>query len=261
VTASLELDTRVTYIARSLRGRLLFDAERDADFFMRVYETPQSTYGKRVARLGFRGLGQVLDAGCGYGQWTLALAAANERVTALDVQSHRLVAGRALSRELAVSNVESAAGSLDALPFGDSSFDAVFCYGAVFFVDFRAAFAEFHRVLRRGGRLYVVLNGLGWYAHNLVRSHNPSKDFSSRRMAFDTLRASLSFYLRGRKRSGSQLVVPARTCRAALRAAGFDDVEIGAEGGLGGRETTEPAPFYRRRYLGLRGVYEATCRR
>jgi len=260
VTTS-NVDRSVTDAARALGKCTAFPTRHDRDFFRRAYDTPQSVYAARLAAISFRGTGHVLDAGCGYGQWAIALSAGNERVTAMDARWERLATARALVRELKVSNVEVATGSLDALPFENSQFDAIFCYGALFFVDFRVAFSEFHRVLRPGGRLYLVANGIGWYVHNLLRNHNPSDDFSPRHMAIDTFVASARYYAFSRPPRGSQLVMPAGACRSALERAGFVEVELAAEGQIACNAETQATPFYRGRYLGLPGVYEVLCRR
>jgi SAM-dependent methyltransferase len=131
----------------------------------------------------------------------------------------------------------------------------------VFFVDFRVAFSEFHRVLRPGGRLYLTANAAGWYLHNLIRNHNPSEDFSPRRMAIDTFVASARYYAFSRPPLGSQLVVPTRACRSALENAGFFALELAAEGRIARNGIRGATPFYRDRYFGLPGVYEVLCRR
>jgi SAM-dependent methyltransferase len=261
VVTTSDINRKVTDAVRSLDKRTAFSTRHDRDFFVRVYTTPQSVYAARLAAIGFTGAGHVLDAGCGYGQWAVALGGLNHQVTAMDARWERLTTARTMMRDLGVPNVELATGSLDALPFASSRFDAVFCYGAVFFVDFRAAFAEFHRVLRPGGRLYFSANATGWFLHNLVRNHNPSVDFSPRRMAVETLIASARYYALSRPPRGSQLVMPTRTCRSALEDAGFVDLELAAEGQIARDTDAAVTPFYRGRYLGLTGVYEVLCHR
>jgi SAM-dependent methyltransferase len=254
-------DRRVAIAARNVGDRAAMEGAADHDFFRRVYGTPHSAYADRVAGLGLVGLNDVLDAGCGFGQWTLALGMANAAVKCVDVASNRIETVRAMAGELGISNIDCIRASLDALPFARRSFDAVFCYGAVFFVDFHLAFTEFHRVLRPGGRLYFSANDLGWYLHNLIFGHKPSEDFSPRRMARDTLWASARYYTRRRPPAGSELMIPTRVCRAALQRAGFGGIRIGAEGTLRAHGEAVAAPFFRARYLGLRGVYEATAAR
>ena len=49
-------------------------------------------------------------------------------------------------------------GDAGALPFGDATFDVVFCQlGLQFFPDRRQALREMHRVLRPGGRLVTLV--------------------------------------------------------------------------------------------------------
>ena len=50
----------------------------DAAFLSRVYQTGLTKYQERLRAISFYGLRHVLDAGCGFGQWTLSLSGLNE---------------------------------------------------------------------------------------------------------------------------------------------------------------------------------------
>src|SRR4051812_19553465 len=92
---------------------------------------------------------EVLELGCGAGQFGLSLARAGAHVTGIDSSTKQL--------EFARSNVGDAItlvhGSAEALPFADASFDLVCCdHGATGFADPHVVVPEVARVVRAGGR-------------------------------------------------------------------------------------------------------------
>jgi SAM-dependent methyltransferase len=92
----------------------------------------------------------VLELGCGAAQWSIALAAAGARTTALDNSARQLEHARKL---MAAAGVEFPLvhASAEATPFADASFDIVFCdYGAMTFADPRRTVPEAARLLRPG---------------------------------------------------------------------------------------------------------------
>ena len=95
----------------------------------------------------------VLELGCGAGQWSVALAQRAARSVGLDQSLVQL--------KHAVENLDAArltvplvAASGEAVPFRDASFDVVFCdHGAMSFCDPEVTVPEVARLLRSGGRL------------------------------------------------------------------------------------------------------------
>jgi ubiquinone/menaquinone biosynthesis C-methylase UbiE len=233
----------------------------DRDFFLRVWATDPEIYRARLAAIGLEGLGNVLDAGCGFGQWSLPLAAANRHVTAVDVSDIRIRALADVAEQLEIGNLTTAVSSIEALPFDDASFDAIFSYSVVYFTDFRKSISEFHRLLRPGGRLYICTNGLGWYLHNLLSGHNASATFDPRAMAIAALENSLSYYATDKHRSGSQIVMPSAVLRETLEQAGFTLDAIVPEGTFAVEGAQPGASFYKGDYHGAEGVYEVVARK
>jgi ubiquinone/menaquinone biosynthesis C-methylase UbiE len=96
--------------------------------------------------------GALLETAAGTGRVTrqLARAAPRSAITATDLSEAML--GRAAAVVDAPNVVWRQADAL-ALPFADASFDAVVCqFGAMFFPDKIAGYAEARRVLKDGGR-------------------------------------------------------------------------------------------------------------
>lgn len=110
-------------------------------------------YARDMARR-FEGFeGDLLETAAGTGRVTRALAKAapRARILATDLNQPMLDTAAGLTP---ASNVEWRQADAQALPFADASFDAVVCqFGAMFFPDKDAGFAQARRVLRPGGRL------------------------------------------------------------------------------------------------------------
>jgi SAM-dependent methyltransferase len=95
----------------------------------------------------------VLELGCGAGQWSIALAAGAARPVGLDQSLVQLKHARA-NRDAAGAAVPLVAASGEAVPFAEASFDVVFCdHGAMSFCDPEVTLPEVGRVLRPDGSL------------------------------------------------------------------------------------------------------------
>lgn len=233
---------------------------RDRDFFQRVHAVEEQVYARRVEALGFVGLGKVLDAGCGFGQWTAALARRNATVHAVDLDTHRVEAARGVLQAKGCDNVSVSRGDVSALPFDPESFDAVFSYSVIYYTDPQTTLREWARLLRPGGLLYFSTNAVGWYLYNALTNHNASKDFSPRRMGLAALGRTLRNTL-GARVPGEAAMPPATT-RGLLRRLGFDILGLGPDGTLGRQDPASPVrPFYPATRYGLTNVYEVLCRK
>ena len=201
-----------------------------AAFARRVFSRSVESYAARLAQYGFSGRGAVLDAGCGFGQWSLALATTNASVESCDIQDERVDFLRELARLAAVENLRATRGDLAALPHPDASFDAVFCYGALFLTPWRESLGELMRVLRPGGILYVNANGFGWYKHLWTTQHNRTVGYEPRLQAARALLNTWR-YDRGEPAEGGGVACldPARNGRDAEgeRAGGRSGADVG----------------------------------
>jgi ubiquinone/menaquinone biosynthesis C-methylase UbiE len=107
---------------------------------------------------------EVLELGCGAGQFGLSLVRQGARVTGIDNSAKQLEFARANVGD----HMTLVHGSAEALPFEDASFDLVCCdHGAVGFTDPRVVVPEVARVLRVGGRFaFSGLTPIEWITFN-----------------------------------------------------------------------------------------------
>ena len=102
----------------------------------------------------------LLDAGCGTGGLLARIAAAYPDRTVIGIDADSPACARAAAK----SARPVCAGSVNALPFADGSFAAIFSADVLCHrdVDERAALAQFHRVLWEGGVLVLNLPAYPW---------------------------------------------------------------------------------------------------
>lgn len=98
---------------------------------------------------------RVLDAGCGDGVLSLALAARGASVTGVDADARMLAAAAARARSAGTAS-RFACGTVERLPFADASFDMVAAVTVLCFLSEPGrALAEFRRVLVPRGTLVI----------------------------------------------------------------------------------------------------------
>jgi ubiquinone/menaquinone biosynthesis C-methylase UbiE len=97
----------------------------------------------------------VLDVGCGAGQTLIGLDAPGGDVLrcGVDVDAAALALGRTLDPALVLACARG-----ESLPFADAQFDFVMCRVALPYMDVTLAAREMARVLKPGGRVWLVLH-------------------------------------------------------------------------------------------------------
>jgi ubiquinone/menaquinone biosynthesis C-methylase UbiE len=234
----------------------ILKCSRDRDFLKRVYGRGLEFYMNRLKAIDFVGFAHVLDAGCGFGQWSLALSVLNKRVSAIDRNKIRLEIGSRIAEEFTASNISFLVGSLEEVPHKNSSFDAIWCYSSIYQTNYYKTLREFYRLLRRKGLVYISANDWGWHVYNIIVNHNPSRDFSSRRYAVKTMLNTLRYSLTNKYVSNVDLVMPKNTTVNLMKNVGFKNVNSGGEGCIVRNPDYERKPIYPSRYAGLNNVYE-----
>jgi ubiquinone/menaquinone biosynthesis C-methylase UbiE len=115
---------------------------------------------------------QCLDVGCGGGRYTIAMGRLGAiQVVGCDISDDGLADAR--SRAVGMANVTFERASAQDLPFDDGSFDFVCCSGVLHHTtDAHKGLDELARVLRPGGKFYLLLYGSGglrWAASGALR--------------------------------------------------------------------------------------------
>lgn len=133
----------------------------DSDREMSRLDAQARLYGadEEVRRAGFANGQRVLDAGCGSGEYTRALARAlpDSEVVGCDREPRYLAYARRTSAIQGLPRVVFEEGDLRRLPFPDGAFDAIWAKHVLQWVGTpRTAVAELLRVLRPGGRIVLV---------------------------------------------------------------------------------------------------------
>ncbi|WP_428391091.1 class I SAM-dependent methyltransferase [Lichenicoccus sp.] len=101
----------------------------------------------------------VLEAGCGTGAQTVALArrSPGAHIVAMDISAESLAKARARVSAAGLCNVELQQADLLAAPFAPASFDHIFlCFVLEHLPDPAAALASLRALLRSGGTITVI---------------------------------------------------------------------------------------------------------
>jgi demethylmenaquinone methyltransferase/2-methoxy-6-polyprenyl-1,4-benzoquinol methylase len=210
--------------------RIFDETAPDYDRVERVLAFGSGRWYRRQAlmRAGLGAGATVLDVGIGTGlvaREALGLVGPQGRLIGVDPSP-------GMMGEAGLPGVELLAGRAEALPRDDASCDFVSMgYALRHLSDLAAAFAEFHRVLRPGGRLLVleITRPAGRLATLLLKTYM--------RVVVPTIarlvaRRSQTAHLWRYYWDTIEVCIPPETVMAALREAGFGDVQRHVELGI-----------------------------
>ncbi len=232
--------------------------EHEQRFARRVYSGDFERYKNRLEQYGFVGHERVLDAACGFGQWSMKLSELNNFVEAIDISPKRAEFLESYAQLKGVSNLSISESSLISLPFDDRSFDAVFCYGAVFLTDWKKTLQEFSRILKQGGLLYLNANDIGWYVDLWERGYDEKyvdqnlKDYVSR-----VLNNTVNYQKNGLNEEGLDIVITPVELESEIASLEFSVLASGAEGTVVcSSEKKSEGSFFKGSFKGLTAIHE-----
>jgi ubiquinone/menaquinone biosynthesis C-methylase UbiE len=115
----------------------------------------------------------VLDAGCGGGRNTIAMARLGAaKACGVDIGEGGIADAR--KRAANLDNAEFKVGSILSIPYPDATFDLVWCAGVLMITDDEnQALNELTRVLKPGGKLYLLVYATGGMRWPLIEMLRP----------------------------------------------------------------------------------------
>ncbi|MEK9569774.1 MAG: class I SAM-dependent methyltransferase [Paracoccaceae bacterium] len=236
--------------------------DNDFKFLSRVYgegagDAKLGKYRARLEQINFVGNHNVLDFGCGFGQWSVALSGLNQNVVAFEPDELRSSFLRDYVSMQGISNIVLSNSENFLKEQSDASFDAVFCYGVIFLTDWKNTLQEFHRILSHGGSLYLCANDIGWYVYLWETCHNQADDFDVRQMVSKTFTNTVLYDSENYFEKGMKIITPKISVTEYLNGLEFSLVDAFDEGSF-----KHPVAkcsgerFFDGKYAGLPSVYE-----
>ena len=238
----------------------IFDTENDYEFFKRVYNNGDlKKYVNRLKAIGFQNLENVLDHGCGFGQWSFSLAKLNKDVNAYDISDKRIKVANQIKAKVNAQNINF----ISEIDYNDSSsfcqYDAIFSYGVLQCVDYKDMLKAYHRFLKPKGKLYFTGADLGWYMHCIVNGHNDTSDFSSKQWGINAISNTINYLSGGEFKVGSNICIPYKFIEQVLEKLGFNIISIGADGSTNITDDITCESFFPFEKQNHVAVYEVLC--
>jgi ubiquinone/menaquinone biosynthesis C-methylase UbiE len=229
---------------------------KDKDFALRVYSTPISQYISRIKSINFT-KGHVLDACAGFGQWSIALALLNFKITSFDVLPERISTLKYIANKLNIYNINTEIAHLDNMPYKNNSFDFVFCYGSIFCTPWKESLKEIYRVTKHEGKVYLTANAIGYQAYLWCERPNEKQYFDPREFVSKAFANTLEYEKTGLKINVGQIIIAPKELAEYSERIGFKVVAQGEEGTINlthGKNT--PTPFFKGKYMELPCCHE-----
>lgn len=164
----MELEQNVVNEHFAERAPYWRDIYRQQDVYSRIHQQRHALALVLVEQLRLPVGSRLLDAGCGSGLTTVALAQRGYRLDALDTVPAMLELTRQKAQQAEVSDQVSAAlGDAHQLPYPDESFHVVIAMGVTPFLhSLPVAMREMKRVVKANG--YVLVNADNYWRLNYI---------------------------------------------------------------------------------------------
>ncbi len=230
-------------------------------FFERVWATPQEIYMNRLKAIGFTKCDKVLDAGCGFGQWTIALSNLCKEVIGVDNSEERLDVAKRIACDLQLNNVFFQIGDIQELTFTPNYFDAIFSYSAIYFTDVKKALRSWHGLLEKNGYLYINTNDLSWYINQLTSPNsNRDEQLFNRNMVLETIEETINYFAFGERDCRKRIVTPKKAVVHELKSLGFKILADGSDGTID-LVNVKPKVFFKKPSDSFEFVWEVLCQK
>ena len=144
----------------------------------------------------------VLDAGCGSGRYTVALAKLGaKKAVGVDIGTKGMGFAKTKIKELKLDNIEFKEGNVLEIPFEDNTFDFAFSNGVIHHtINVEKALSELARVLKPKGYLWIFVQGKGglqWMVTDVCREilKIVPREFTQQLMMLNGIPQNRIFYM------------------------------------------------------------------
>ncbi len=158
-----------------------FDWGKASEYYAKFRDIYPDEFYKRVADRGLCVEGQeVLDLGTGTGVLPRNMYKYGAKWTGTDISPEQIEQAKRLAEETGM-DIDFMTVSAEDLNFPDSSFDVITACQCFFYFDHEKVAPEFHRILRKDGKLVILY--MAWLPYEdkiaemseeLVRKYNPT---------------------------------------------------------------------------------------
>lgn len=221
-----------------------------------VYDKGDTYLLERLRNMELSGLDLVIDAACGEGDMLPSLSGLNKTVAGFDnFHASAIKAGELiLSRQL--NNVLVLMSDMLNIAIKENSADGILCFDSFQYVNPYEVFKEFRRILRKGGKVYINTNALGWAFHTLVNRGIRKRDIKKINMGLRILFDFGALTVNRRHKVVSTFYTEARLKKIA-RDSGFSVIYTGEEGSYNNEGFKKYPPLFGAKYMGLAHSIEA----
>jgi len=146
---------------------LKLDKSREAGI-KRIYGKGMAYWEGKLKDFGLIGYNRVLEVGFGNGQWLIAFSKTTKEVIGVEPQTLGVEITKEKLQEYNVQNVSILQSFAENLPFQNEIFDVVFCYGVFMYTDNEKAMSEFSRVVKKGGKVFISVDGAGYFIKHII---------------------------------------------------------------------------------------------
>lgn len=247
-------------IIKHYRDTNLFQSQNDHDFFHRVFNNGNlDKYLDRLKAIDALDHDNVLDAGCGYGQWSFALSQLNKNICSFDIESHRIKIANEIKNKSQCNNISFTASDNPLHEYKCNYFDFIFSYGVIQCTDYIKTLEHYFKLLKPGGKLYFTGADLGWFLYYIIDTHNDTKDYSTRDWGIDTLDNTINYFSDNLFNEGSNVITPYKTIDETLNRIGFSNILKGPDGSIKINKDINIESFFPFQKYGKTAIYEVLC--
>jgi len=228
---------------------------KDYQFLQRIYQNGVDKYFNQIYRYNLIGNEYVLDAGCGFGQWTIALSKYNDLIYAVDSSSLRIKFLSNLFFRLNIKNVNLSSNFFMNLSYENEFFDLIFSYSVIPFVSWKEVLKFFYDLLKPGGKLFINANDIGWYNLLWEKEHNKSSVYDPRQIVAQSYQKTIQYQENNywNPIDGGSIIILPEELILWMYELGYKDIILYPSDALLEQVNSEFLPYC---YKGNRAVYE-----